>query len=482
MQIALKKGLTLYELMERAGQRFFSKLLELTEKPQSMLIVCGKGNNGGDGFVISRLAIKSGIEVTTLMLCPVTDLKGDAKTAYFKLANLQQPIEILDSNDGEAVIANLDCEIIVDAIFGIGFRGELAEFYKPIIAAVNRHDAKRYAVDVPSGVNATTGAVVNDAIKASSTISFIAAKQGLFTGRAKNFVGQLHIEDLGLGEELKSKIAPISCLQYRNNLPKLACRHPTCHKGDIGLLLAIGGNHNMPGAIRLASEAALRSGASLVSVCCHKNSQTLVHSTRPELMIAGIDADDLLLHMNFAKVKWLLLGPGLGKDEWAQQLFEMALQQNLPMVLDADGLNLLSKQPIKRDNWVLTPHPTEAARLLGCSTDEIEIDRINSAKRIVRKYGGICLLKGAGTVITDGQSVWLNQSGNPAMAAGGMGDVLAGIIAALAMQYPNKLEAVRAAAFIHGDIADKIVADQGEIGLLASDIIELLPQSLRQIL
>ena len=259
-QIALNKGLTLYELMERAGQCFFTELLKIAGQPAAILVVCGKGNNGGDGFIISRLAHQAGIEVYTLMLCSASELKGDAKTAYQALAKVSKPIEAIDVEHAKSVIAAFEGEVIVDAIFGIGFRGELAEPYLSAVTAINEHVSDCYAVDVPSGVNATTGAVENQAIKARDTISFIVAKQGLVTGRARNYVGQLHLADLALGDSFQADVTPLSYLQYVDNLPKLALRKPTCHKGDIGLLLTIGGNHNMPGAIRLASEAALRSG------------------------------------------------------------------------------------------------------------------------------------------------------------------------------------------------------------------------------
>jgi NAD(P)H-hydrate epimerase len=499
MQVAKHQGIDMYDLMARAGLAIFQCVHELSLTNKSMLVVCGKGNNGGDGFVVARLALMAGFKVTTVFLSiekvplllkakPLgvnelgNRLSGDAKTAYQHLIALDHHVDIVEHNEQLIqLIENKEFSVVVDAIFGIGFRGILPDFLQQIIKTLNQCTGKKVAVDLPSGINATTGAVNSLAFHADVTVSFIVQKQGLYTGSAVNYTGTIKLADLNVGQTFIEQISTTVFVQQIDNLPKLPIRKQSTHKGDVGLLLAIGGNEGMPGAIRLASEAALRSGAALVSVCSHETNHILIHSSQPELMIAGANVKQLFNNNSLSKVKLVLIGPGLGTNQWATDLFTYVLTLNKPMVVDADALNILSKRSQYCDNWVLTPHPGEAARLLACSLTDVENDRFESARKIAQKYGGICVLKGAGTIVSDGSVCWLNTTGNPSMASGGMGDVLAGIIAALFMQMGDKLAAVRLAVFLHGLIADQIVAQQGSIGLLASDIIAQIPTAINQI-
>lgn len=484
--VAERLNISLYSLMEKAGLAVFKEIYALPIRRKQLLVVCGKGNNGGDGFVIARLASEAGFDVSTLILTAENTLAGDALTAFNKLKKQSKNIQFIDNtSDLEKCIDDIQLsppEVIVDAIFGIGFYGELPALHHKIITKLNQISANKIAVDVPSGVNANSGYVANIAFEADQTISFIASKKGLYTGASANFTGEIKLKSLGLTEAFCHNIATNTYLQTYQNLPLREKRKKTIHKGSIGLLLAIGGNEGFAGAIKLASTAALRSGSALVSVASHLDSRMLVHSQTPELMIAGHDKYALTNNMYLLKTKLLLLGPGLGQNIWANTLFDYALSLDKPLVIDADGLQLLSQKPTYRNDWVLTPHSGEAAKLLNCSIEEIEQDRFTAVANICKKYGGICVLKGSGTLISDGKNCWINTSGNPSMASGGMGDVLSGIIAAHLMQMSDKLEAVRLAVFLHGYIADKIVEQQGEIGLLASDIVNKISRYINKII
>lgn len=482
-QVAQNQQLALYKLMERAGSATFEKLQQYWPKARSILVVCGKGNNGGDGFVIARLAHEANFHVILLMTCDENSLKGDALLAYQNLISTgftdivaQDLIEQVDLFSGD---------VIVDALFGIGFHGSLTASIQQLVTVINANTADVLSVDIPSGLCASTGSVDNSfAIISKVTVTFIVYKQGLLTGQAANFVGELILADLGLGDVFAQQVV---CQHYfqqqypsHDGVSFLKKRLNTSHKGSIGQVLAIGGGIGMPGAIRLASEAALRCGAALVAVCCHQDNQALVFNGRPELMLAPSIAETLAGSAVIYKSKSLILGPGLGQSQWSQDLFELIIntfnnnKKSAALVLDADALILLAKTNHFCSQWVLTPHPKEAAALLGCDTAAIEADRFYAVQAIAKKYGGICVLKGAGSLISDGQTLVINSTGNAGMASGGMGDVLSGIIAALILQTENYFVATCLAVYIHGAAGDIIADKQGQRGMLASDLFASL--------
>ena len=477
--VAQNQQIAMYQLMERAGSAAFEKLHQYWPKANSILVVCGKGNNGGDGFVIARLAHLAGMQVTVLLTCDVKSLKGDALLAYQNMVSAGLT-EVATTKLTEQVKL-FSGDIIVDALFGIGFYGALALPMQELVTAINVNSANVLSVDIPSGLCASTGAVANNiAIIAKVTVTFIAYKQGLLTGQSANFVGEIILANLSLGDAFNQQV---TCLHYfQKDYPLfdgasfLTKRLNTSHKGTIGQILAVGGDIGMPGAIRLASEAALRSGAGLVAVSCHQNNQALVFNGRPELMLAPSDADTLANSLVVNNAKVVLLGPGLGQTDWSQSLFDSIVtpfingQKNGHIVLDADGLTLLANTNYFCNSWVLTPHPKEAARLLGCDTATIETNRFYAVQAIAKKYGGVCVLKGAGTLISDGRTVVINSTGNAGMATGGMGDVLSGIIAALILQTENYFVATCLAVYIHGAAGDIIADTQGQRGMLASDL------------
>jgi len=505
--VAAKQGVSMFSLMEKAGSAIFEQIKICYPKLNSLLIVCGKGNNGGDGYIVARLAQQDKISVTTLALTAKAAIKGDALTALKQLENVGGDV-VFSQNENDLMMANkqideFEGDLIVDCLFGIGLTGQFSPALKTVVNKLNANNADILSVDVPSGLSAETGNVYGDhedAIIAKQTVTFIALKKGLFTGQAANYIGELLFADLGLGELFRQQVSTVVYLQNKNNLPQLIERKPTSHKGNIGSILAIGGNQGMPGAIRLTAESALRSGTGLLSVCCHSSNQSIIFNGRPEMMFAPCDADKLVNFPAYNNAKVIVIGPGLGQDQWAQQLFHLVINEphkKQPLVvIDADALHFLSVTPQHNDAWVLTPHPKEAASLLNSTVEQVELDRFSAVKSIAIKYGGICVLKGAGSLISDGHKVWINTSGNAGMATGGMGDVLSGIIAALLLQksdlinkiesvnechYDNQqsdiasldleLDAVRLAVYIHGKAADNIASRNGQRGLLASDLM-----------
>lgn len=491
--IAHHQGIVMYDLMQSAGAAVFAQLLKSWPSTQHILVLCGKGNNGGDGFVVAKLAHQAKIKVSIILTCDVSQLAGDALLAYQAMTSVGVSL-IVGNADNEnehakslATIKKFTGEVIVDALFGIGFTGQLNPFIQALVSSINHHYANVISIDVPSGLCATTGQVqgvsrATQAIIADITVTFIVYKQGLLTGQAANFVGKLLLAPLAMNNAFTNQIKTNHyVVQYAFPLSQ-PNRLPASHKGDSGLLLTIGGGEGMPGAIRLASEAALRCGAGLVSVSCHENNQTSIINGRPELMLAPATSALLVNSTQLTKAKAYLIGPGLGQSHEAEKLFELLCKtsqaQHKPITLDADALIILSKSKKYYANWVLTPHPKEAAALLHCDLASIAADRFCAVRAIANQYGGICLLKGAGTLISDGERVFINNSGNAGMASGGMGDVLSGIITALVMQSDNIFYATCLAAYIHGASADIIANKNGQRGLLASDLFIPLQQLL----
>jgi hydroxyethylthiazole kinase-like uncharacterized protein yjeF len=480
-EFAKQQGIPLYALMERAGSAALSLIHQLWPELTGFLLLCGKGNNGGDGLVLARLAHQAGLKVTVLLACQCQQLKGDGLTAYQHL--MAQKVALVDINQQtkwQALLDDCSETLIVDCLYGTGFRGQLSQTMLNVIMAVNAHQAQVLSLDIPSGLIADTGHVASLAINADVTLTFIAIKQGLITGQAANHLGHLYLDELGVGGASAQNEAQSDgwvMMQGKNDLPQIPKPLKASHKGILGLVLAIGGNVGMPGAIRLAATAALRCGAAQLAITCHQNNQVMVHCGQAELMLSPCQADELAQSSALSKARVILLGPGLGRDIWAQQLFSLVIQQQTMCVLDADALHLLAdlaqvdQQAAYSAHWVLTPHPGEAAHLLGCSVIMIELDRFAAVKAIAQKYGGICILKGAGSLICDGRQVWVNTTGNAGMATAGMGDILSGIIAAMLVQVPNLFEAARLSTYLHGQAADTIATDFGQRGMLASDLL-----------
>jgi NAD(P)H-hydrate epimerase len=449
------------QLMQRAGTAAFAQLQRRWPVCRTLIVFCGAGNNGGDGYVLARLAVQAGMVVQVYALVEPDLLQGDALRACTgflqvggRLDSFAEDIEL--GGDG----------VVVDALFGTGLNRQVAGEYAAAIALINNSRLPVLAVDTPSGLHADTGCVLGCAVRAQLTVTFIGLKCGLHTGEAVEYCGELALETLDLPDKVFTGLTPVATLLEKQGLPP---RPRAAHKGSFGHVLLIGGNLGYSGAIRLAAEAALRSGAGLVSIASRAAHSAVLNIGRPELMCHGVETVAQLQPL-LAKASVLVIGPGLGQDDWARALFAAALASGKPCVVDADALNLLATQRGTAGQWILTPHPGEAARLLGCSTADITADRYAALRALQQSYGGIVVLKGAGSLIADADSIHVVATGNPGMASGGMGDVLAGVIAALLAQHLSPLAAASQGVYAHGAAADRVAARQGELGMLASDL------------
>ncbi len=458
-------GIPGIDLMQRAGGAAFRILRAQWPGAQRLAVVCGAGNNGGDGYVVARLARDAGLDVRVCSLAPIERLRGDALTACRSWQSSGGAILEYGGDGFE------ELDLVVDALLGTGLDRPVSGGYATAIEAVNRFRGPVLALDIPSGLHADTGCRLGSAVEADRTVTFIGLKQGLFTGDGPDCCGTISFSSLGVPHEVRCSEQPSALLSTRPG-PVFAPRRRSAHKGYFGHVLVIGGDAGFSGAVRLAAEAAARVGAGLVSVATRAAHAAFINLTRPEIMSHGIEtAKDLDALRRRASV--VAVGPGLGRSPWAVELFEAACQCDLPMVVDADALNLLANMPASRQNWVLTPHPGEAARLLQTSVAEIQRDRFAAVKALQERYGGVCVLKGAGSLICDGAAMTVNMTGNPGMASGGMGDVLSGVVAGLIAQGLHPADAARAAVVLHGAAADRAATD-GERGMLAGDLMHHL--------
>ena len=466
-RLAIESGTDVYKLMLRAGEAAFKSLIKRWSTIREITVCCGKGNNGGDGLVIARLAHKQGFRVTVYSLIPPANYRGPAAQAA-KACEKQglsiQPFPIpLSFKRG----------LIVDALLGSGFQGEIKSPYSEIITAINKAKRSVLAVDVPSGINVDTGEVQTTAVKADLTITFIGLKQGLYTARAPAYCGEVVLASLDLPSTLFSQIKThTQLLDWSQVQPLLPPRRERdAHKGNYGHVLVIGGDYGMGGAVRMAAEAAARVGAGLVTVATRPEHLPIVSGSRPELMCYQVaEVDDLKSLLESATV--VVIGPGLGKSDWAKALLNKVLLTKIPKVLDADSLNLLAESPTQREDWILTPHPGEASRLVNTSCQEIQSDRFKAIRQLSQRYRGVVVLKGSGTLIKEGEGEMISicSEGNPGMATGGMGDILSGVIGGLLAQRLSLVAAAQGGVFIHSLAADRAAEEGGERGLLATDL------------
>ncbi|MEX2123187.1 MAG: NAD(P)H-hydrate dehydratase [Woeseia sp.] len=457
-----------YTLMTRAARAALELALQSYPRAKRWQVVCGGGNNGGDGYALARLAAAEGIDVTVLALVPPESLRGDAATARRDFVSAGGSVR---DRDGEP---DAGADLLVDAILGSGLQRRLEGRFAEAVEAICRHPAAILALDIPSGISGDTGEVMGLAVRADRTITFVGLKSGLFLADAPDFVGKLSFAGLDIPAACREAVAPDMCrIDERVIARTLPPRPRNAHKGDFGHLLLVGGGRGMAGAIRLSGEAALRSGAGRVSIATHPGHCSAIAAARPELMCHGIEvAADLRGLLD--RVSTVAIGPGLGTDEWARSLLDAVLSSGLPVVVDADGLNLLAENPQQRDTWILTPHPGEAGRLLGSSAGNIQAGRRKSLAELERRYGGTIVLKGAGTLISAAAGPpWLCTSGNPGMAGPGMGDVLTGVIGALLAQGCSFEDAAVAGVEVHARAGD-IAAGLAPRGLIASDLLPAL--------
>lgn len=457
-------------LMSRAASAAFEQMLAAWPEPEQVQVLCGTGNNGGDGFLIADLAHKRGIATTVMQLGDAGKISGDALQARQQAE--ANGVAIRPYDEGEL----LGVGVIVDAMLGTGLGGEVRDAYREAIEAVNASGATVLAVDIPSGLCSDAGRVLGAAVRADLTVTFIGLKRGLFTQAAADHVGAIYFSDLAVPPEIYAQVeSRCSRLELEVLLERLPERPATAHKGLYGTVLVVGGDYGMAGAAAMAAEAALRCGAGLVRVATRPEHVAALVARVPEAMPQGVESGEDFAPL-LAAADVLVVGPGLGQSAWSEHLLQRALASGKPMVLDADGLNLLADGRAgatqAQENRVLTPHPGEAARLLGSTTGDVQADRFAAVSDLQQRYGGAVVLKGNGSLIADGNEVLLSDYGNPGMASGGMGDVLSGVIGALLAQGLPAVEAAALGVCLHGAAAD-LAAEDGQRGLVATD---LMPQ------
>lgn len=456
-------------LMKRAGRAAFDCLHARWPDVRALQVFCGGGNNGGDGYVIAGLAAQRQIPVTVYVGVAEEKLHGEALEAY-RFAQ----------REGARLVADLSqmppleqYTVLVDALLGTGFQGTLREPVKSAVAHINASKAPVIAVDIPSGLNADTG-VATEAVQADVTVTFIGRKAGLYLGRGPALTGTIQFDELGAAPDVYRQVPALLTRYTADSLARLPARAADSYKKHYGHVMVVGGDHGFGGAALMASEAAARTGAGLISLASRPEHVVAALTRCPEIMahpvVSGQELEPLLEAPSVIAV-----GPGLGQSPWSEQLLARAGRAPVPLVLDADALNILAGgrvlAGIKRDDWILTPHVGEAARLLGVSTAEVIEDRVAAARAIQQKFSGVVILKGTGTLIAHAEGVDLVNSGNPGMASGGMGDLLTGIIAALVGQGMDLPAAARLAVWLHGEAGDRAAVEGGQRGLLATDLL-----------
>jgi hydroxyethylthiazole kinase-like uncharacterized protein yjeF len=463
-----REGIPGYALMKRAGEAAVNAALSSFPDSKRWQVVCGAGNNGGDGYVVARVAAGHGIVVSVISLIDPESLSGDAATAHGDFVA-----------EGGVVMpwaGQLDSEadLIVDGLLGSGLERDVVGDYATAVRAMNDHSASVLALDIPTGLHSDTGAVLSCAVIAQLTVTFVGLKAGLFLGEGPSHSGTLLFAGLeipeGCRDPSRAVLRRIGQEQIRTALPR---RKKVAHKGDFGHVLIVGGGKGMPGAALLCGEAALRAGAGRVSIATDSSHAANIVSSRPELMAHGIDnptqLDDLLRNCDV-----VAFGPGLGQSEWARSMYERVVADGRISVWDADALNLLAESSASSAKRIITPHPGEAGTLLDRPTADVQADRTASLTALQERYGGTVVLKGAGSLVSSsGPAPWLCTAGNPGMAAPGMGDVLTGVIAALLAQGLDLERAACVGVQAHA-MAGDFAARRGERGLMASDLIGAL--------
>jgi hydroxyethylthiazole kinase-like uncharacterized protein yjeF len=460
------RGIPGYTLMSRAGMAGLRLLRRSWPRARTVVVVCGIGNNGGDGFVLARLAREGGMQVEVLLLGEAAQLRGDARRACE--AMLKTGVQVSPFVPDRWP----EADVVVDAVLGTGLDREVSGLHGEAIDLINRQAAPVLSLDIPSGLHADNGNPLGSAVRAAKTMTFVGLKQGLFTGQGPDYCGEVSFDGLEVPEEIYRRVpAPAFRITSDRINRSLAPRPRTAHKGAHGHVLVMGGAPGMAGALRLAGEAAARVGAGLISMATHPSHAAALNAARPELMCHSIpEANALQALLSRASV--LAVGPGLGRHSWGKMIFGAALESSLPMVVDADALYWLAQEPLRRSHWILTPHPGEAARLLKVPVAEVQADRWQAVRELHKRYGGVVVLKGAGTLVCNGYDpVALCDTGNPGMAVGGMGDVLTGVIAGLLAQGLNPWDAALAGVRLHGGAGDVAAAQGGERGLMAGDLM-----------
>ncbi len=458
-------------LMQRAAQAAWRALRRRWPQVRKLCVLAGPGNNAGDGYLLAVLARRAGWDVQVYSLANPARLRDVAAQAYAEAC--AQGVQVQPWH-AEAVLDGL----LVDAMLGTGLAGELREPYATAVARINASGLPCLALDIPSGLCADTGRLWGAAVRADLTVTFIALKLGLFTGAGPDQVGELCFADLQADAALCAAAPAMAQRLTAGNLQRLPVRPRTAHKGACGRLLVVGGERGYGGAALLAAQSGLRGGAGMVSLATREEHVAAALARCPELMVRGLLSSGQLLAL-LPGHDVLVVGPGLGQGAWGRSLLTAAAQFEGAQVWDADALSLLAAGRMQiRAGAVLTPHPGEAARLLGCSLVEVQDDRPAAALRLAQRYQAVVVLKGAGSLVTDGHALRLCEHGHPAMAGPGLGDVLAGLIGALLAQGLAALPASELAVWLHARAGERL--GQAGRGLLASELVGVIRELLEE--
>lgn len=484
---AIASGIPGIQLMKRAGKAAYELLLQRFPSPERVTVYCGAGKNGGDGYVLAALARQRLLPVQVIQLAAPEKLSGEARLAY-EFA-LQEGVQMLPFTAAStAPLAG----VIVDALLGIGLQGDVRPEFAAAIAQINRSALPVLAIDIPSGLNADTGAAQGAAVKATLTLTFIGIKRGLLSGHGPAVCGEIVLSTLDIPAQIFTQLQDngeampaAEVLSLASLMDLLVARQADAHKGDFGHVMIIGGDTGYGGAVIMAAEAAARSGAGLVSVATRPEHVSAILARRPEVMACGVVSGQELEPL-LARPTVLVVGPGLGRSPWSEQMLQQAINSGLPLVVDADAINILAAgrvvpNVVARNNWLLTPHPGEAARLLGITSSDVQLDRFGCLAKMQQKFGGAVILKGAGSLVSgESGTVGVVTQGNPGMASGGMGDVLSGVLGGLMAQGLGVEDAARLGAVLHSSAADLAADEIGQRALLATDLIPYLCQLLSE--
>lgn len=494
------------QLMERAAEAALNLLLELWPGTHRLCVLVGTGNNGGDGYLLAQLALERDLVVRVVEAGSTSTLSQDLKLARERAKQAGAVFEVFSSSYD---LGGSKDVVVVDALLGTGLKSKPRDSFAAAIAWINASDMPVLAIDVPSGLSSDTGVAIGEAVRADATVSFIGLKRGLFTGAGPELCGRIFFRSLGVA-------AAITNFEYKDSIQSrhdfgtvksvLGRRSRTAHKGQCGNVVVFGGDVGYGGAAIMAAEAAARSGAGTVTLITQPLNVYAAQTRRPELMCLGIDIlneqSQNAIRRHVERADSVVIGPGLGQGDWGKWILSSVLRavgNRKPLVVDADALNLIALQRTelaemssndaqgirKRQNWLLTPHPGEAARLLACTTQQIEEDRFLSVRRLEEQWGGCCVLKGAGSLVCyrdENQRVHIDvcTEGNPGMASGGMGDVLSGILGSLLAQGLSAQDSAKLGVCVHGEAADLAAEQDGERGLLATDLFPYIRRLLNE--
>jgi NAD(P)H-hydrate epimerase len=455
-----------YALMKRAGEASLRMLRVRWPTARTLAVACGAGNNGGDGYVLARFARAAGLAVLVLAVTDPVRLAGDARLAWQDCVASGVAVEPFSA----AALAPAD--VVVDAVLGTGLGGDVRGGAAEALQAINASGRPVLALDLPSGLCADTGHPRGVAVRADATVTFVGLKTGLFLGDGPDHVGTLYFDDLGVRPPDPPPVPRLERIAEEEIAAALPRRPRSAHKGSFGSVVVVGGGPGMPGAAALAGEAALRVGAGRVTVLAAPGSAAAIASRRPELIVHAVD-EGPALRAALEGADVIAAGPGLGRGEWGRAMLAAVLEYRAaPLVMDADALNLLADgvAGAPRSDWVLTPHPGEAARLLGSTTAAVQADRLGALESLCARWGGVVVLKGAGTLVgAAGRVTAYCERGNPGMAVPGMGDVLTGAIAGILGQCRDPWRAARVSVLVHA-LAGDSEARAGQRGMLAGEV------------